>query len=197
MSLTTLQRTVVDALEDIKALDIQVYDTRELSDLFDRVIVASATSNRQTRALASHLREKVKAKGFDVVATEGEDTGEWVLVDLGDIIVHIMQPAIRTYYNLEELWGRKPVRVRLGGAAAGATRVAAPASAPTSASKRAAPKAPAKAPAKASAKAPAKASAKAPATRTPAAKAPARRRSATAAPSTPRGKSRGATDAGG
>ena len=122
MSLTKLQRIVVDALEDIKALDIRVFDTRELSDLFDRVIVASATSNRQTRALASHLREKVKENGFDVISTEGEDSGEWVLVDLGDVIVHLMQPAIRTYYNLEELWGRKTVRVRLGGPAP-ATRV--------------------------------------------------------------------------
>ncbi len=132
MSLTTLQRLVVDSLEDIKAVDIRVFDTRELSDLFDRVIVASATSNRQTRALASHLRERVKAKGFDVVSTEGEDTGEWVLVDLGDIIVHIMQPAIRTYYNLEELWGRKPVRVKLGGTATTPARLGAlkPASSP-------------------------------------------------------------------
>ena len=113
MNLTKLQRTVIDALEDIKALDIRVYDTRTRSDLFDRVIIASATSNRQTRALASHIRETVKARGGEVISVEGEETGEWVLVDLGDIVVHIMQPAIRAYYNLEEIWGEKPVRVKL------------------------------------------------------------------------------------
>ncbi|MGE0803815.1 MAG: ribosome silencing factor [Lautropia sp.] len=114
-AITRLQRVVVDALEDIKAQDISVYNTTGLSDLFDRVVVASATSNRQTRALAAHLRDKVKEKGFEVIATEGEDGGEWVLVDLGDIVVHIMQPAIRTYYNLEELWGAKPVRMKING----------------------------------------------------------------------------------
>ena len=126
MTITKLQRTVVDALEDIKAQDIQVFNTTELSDLFDRVVVASATSNRQTRSLASHVKEKAKEKGFPVVSTEGEDSGEWVLVDLGDMVVHIMQPAIRAYYNLEELWGAKPVRVKLGGEAAGRPRAAAP-----------------------------------------------------------------------
>jgi ribosome-associated protein len=114
MTITKLQRTVVDALEDIKAQDIRVFNTTGLSDLFDRVVVASATSNRQTRSLASHVREKAKEKGFPVISTEGEDSGEWVLVDLGDVVVHIMQPAIRAYYNLEELWGSKPVRVRIG-----------------------------------------------------------------------------------
>jgi ribosome-associated protein len=118
MTITKLQRTVVDALEDIKAQDIQVFNTTGLSDLFDRVVVASATSNRQTRSLASHVKEKAKEKGFEVVSTEGEDSGEWVLVDLGDMVVHIMQPAIRAYYNLEELWGAKPVRVKLGADAA-------------------------------------------------------------------------------
>ena len=115
MTITKLQRTVVDALEDIKAQDIRVFNTTGLSDLFDRVVVASATSNRQTRSLASHVREKAKEKGFDVIATEGEESGEWVLVDLGDVVVHIMQQAIRAYYNLEELWGAKPVRVKIGG----------------------------------------------------------------------------------
>lgn len=114
MTITKLQRTVVDALEDIKAQDIKVFNTTELSDLFDRVVVATATSNRQTRALASHVREKAKENGFRVVSVEGEETGEWVLVDLGDLVVHIMQPAIRAYYNLEELWGGKPVRMRIG-----------------------------------------------------------------------------------
>ena len=105
MNLTKLQRIVIDALEDIKAHDIRVFDTRARSDLFDRVIIVTATSNRQTRALASHLKETVKAHRGDVISTEGEDAGEWVLVDLGDIVVHIMQPAVREYYNLEQLWG--------------------------------------------------------------------------------------------
>jgi ribosome-associated protein len=113
MNLTKLQRIVIDALEDIKAHDIRVFDTRSQSDLFDRVIIVTASSNRQTRALASHLKETVKAHRGDVISTEGEDAGEWVLVDLGDIVVHIMQPAIRAYYNLEEIWGAKPVRVKL------------------------------------------------------------------------------------
>ena len=121
MTITKLQRTVVDALEDIKAQDIQVFNTTGLSDLFDRVVVATATSNRQTRALASHVREKAKEKGFPVISVEGEETGEWVLVDLGDLVVHIMQPAIRAYYNLEELWGGKPVRMRIGAAPAATT----------------------------------------------------------------------------
>jgi len=114
MELRKLQRVVVDALEDIKAQDIQVFDTTRLTSLFDRVIIASATSNRQSRAIASNVRDKAKAAGGDVIAVEGEETGEWVLVDLGDIIVHIMQPAIRQYYHLEEIWGGKTVRVRLG-----------------------------------------------------------------------------------
>jgi len=113
MDITKLQRTVVDALEDVKAQDIKVFNTTHMTSLFDRVIVASATSNRQTRALASSVTEKVKAIGGNVIATEGEETGEWVLVDVGDIIVHIMQPAIRAYYNLEEVWGDKPVRMKL------------------------------------------------------------------------------------
>jgi ribosome-associated protein len=114
MELRKLQRLVVDALEDVKGQDIQVYDTTSLSDLFDRVIVVSGTSNRQTRALAMHLRDQAKAAGLEHVRIEGEDTGEWVLVDLGDIVVHVMQPAVREYYHLEDLWGGKKVRVRLG-----------------------------------------------------------------------------------
>ena len=124
MTITKLQRTVVDALEDIKAQDIRVFNTTGLSDLFDRIVVASATSNRQTRSLASHVREKAKEKGFPVISTEGEESGEWVLVDLGDMVVHIMQPAIRAYYNLEELWGAKPVRVKVGGDSLARTRAA-------------------------------------------------------------------------
>ena len=125
MTITKLQRTVVDALEDIKAQDIRVFNTTGLSDLFDRVVVATATSNRQTRALASHVREKAKEKGFPIISVEGEETGEWVLVDLGDLVVHIMQPGIRAYYNLEELWGGKPVRMRIGASPAAAAPVAA------------------------------------------------------------------------
>jgi ribosome-associated protein len=117
MDIRKLQRVVVDALEDVKGQDIVVYNTTELTSLFDRVVVVSGTSNRQTRALASHVREKVKAAGGDVISTEGEDTGEWVLVDLGDVVVHVMQPAIRAYYNLEEIWGGKPVRLKRAAAA--------------------------------------------------------------------------------
>lgn len=114
MELQKLQRVVVDALEDVKAQDIRVFNTLGQSDLFDRVIVASGTSNRQTRALAWHVVEKVKAAGGRVVSVEGAEPGEWVLVDLGDIVVHVMQPQIRSYYDLEQMWGTRPVRVRLG-----------------------------------------------------------------------------------
>ncbi|VWX34266.1 Ribosomal silencing factor RsfS [Limnobacter sp. 130] len=113
MELRKLQRVVIDALEDIKAQDIAIFDTTHLTGVFDRVIIASASSNRQTRALANNVREKTKEAGGEVLSTEGEDTGEWVLVDLGDVVVHLMQPAIREYYNLEEIWGDKPVRVKL------------------------------------------------------------------------------------
>ncbi len=113
MDLRKQQRAVIDALEDVKAQDIKVFNTAHLTSLFDRVVVASATSNRQTRALANRVKEKAHDLGIDVIATEGEETGEWVLVDLGDIVVHIMQPAIRQYYALEEVWGGKPVRVKL------------------------------------------------------------------------------------
>jgi ribosome-associated protein len=113
MDIRKLQRTIVDALEDVKAQDIKVFNTTHLTELFDRVIVASGTSNRQTKALASSVREKVKEAGGDIISTEGEDIGEWVLVDCGDAVVHILQPALRQYYNLEEIWGDKPVRVKL------------------------------------------------------------------------------------
>lgn len=104
MDIRKLQKTVVKALEDIKARDIEVFDVSHLTSLFDRVIVASADSARQTKALASHVCEKAKAVGGSVLGTEGEDSGEWVLVDLSDILVHIMQPTARAHYNLEELW---------------------------------------------------------------------------------------------
>lgn len=113
MDIRKQQRAVVDALEDVKAQDIQVYNTEALTGLFDRVVIATATSNRQTRALAHSVEDKAKALGLTVIATEGLDTGEWVLVDLGDIVVHIMQQAIRQYYNLEEIWGGKPVRMKI------------------------------------------------------------------------------------
>ena len=108
-----LQSAVVEALEDIKARDIRVYDVAHLSSLFDRIVIASAESNRQLRALATSVRERTKAAGGRVYGTEGEEGGEWVLVDLGDIVVHIMQPAVRAHYNLEELWDQpKPRRAR-------------------------------------------------------------------------------------
>jgi len=107
-----LQRAIVDGLEDVKAQDIRIYSTEHLSPLFERVIVASGTSNRQTKALASSVSESVKEAGFPKPRTEGEDNGEWIIVDCGAAVAHIMQPAIRQYYNLEEIWGDKPVRLR-------------------------------------------------------------------------------------
>ena len=109
MDIKKLQALVIDALEDVKAQDIRMYDTTHLTSMFDRIVVASGTSNRQTKALAASVRDKVKAAGGDIVNMEGENTGEWVLVDLGDMVVHIMQPAIRAYYRLEELWGDKEI----------------------------------------------------------------------------------------
>lgn len=109
LSLNTLQDVVIDALEDIKGQDILVFDAQPLTSMFDRVVIVSGTSNRQTRAMAKNLHDKVKQAGGDVYGAEGEETGEWVLVDLGDIIVHIMQPSIREYYRLEEIWGKHPI----------------------------------------------------------------------------------------
>jgi ribosome-associated protein len=111
MDIKKLQSLVVDALEDVKAQDIVVYDTSHLTSLFDRIAIASGTSNRQTKALAASVRDKVKESGGSILSLEGEETGEWVLVDLGDMIVHIMQPAIRAYYRLEEIWGDKEVKM--------------------------------------------------------------------------------------
>lgn len=111
-----LQRAIVDGLEDVKAQDIQVFDTEHLSPLFERVIVASGTSNRQTKALASSVRDAVREAGFPKPRIEGEDNGEWIIVDCGAAVAHIMQPAIRQYYHLEEIWGDKPVRLKLGAA---------------------------------------------------------------------------------
>lgn len=109
-----LQRAIVDGLEDVKAQDIQVFNTEHLSPLFERVVVASGTSNRQTKALASSVVDAVREAGFPKPRVEGEDNGEWIIVDCGAAVAHIMQPAIRQYYHLEEIWGEKPVRLRLG-----------------------------------------------------------------------------------
>ncbi|MGL4409703.1 MAG: ribosome silencing factor [Zoogloea sp.] len=108
MDINTLSKIAVDALEDIKGDQIEIIDTSKVTALFERIIIASGTSNRQVRALANNVHDKVKEAGGEVLSIEGEDTGEWVLVDLGDIVVHVMQPAVRAYYNLEELWQVTP-----------------------------------------------------------------------------------------
>jgi len=113
MDIRKLQRAIVDGLEGVKAQNIAIFNTEHLSPLFERVIIASGTSNRQTKALASSVRETVKKRGMDVLRTEGEDNGEWIIVDCGAAVAHIMQPAIRDYYHLEEIWGGKAVKMRL------------------------------------------------------------------------------------
>ena len=110
MDTPTLEKIVVAALEDIKAKDIEVLNTSKLSALFDRVIIATGDSNRQVKALAKNVHDKVREAGGQVIGIEGHETGEWVLVDLGGIVVHVMQGAVRSYYNLEELWGAAPAR---------------------------------------------------------------------------------------
>lgn len=112
-----LQKTIVTALEDIKAKDIEAFDVRHLTSLFDRVIIASADSGRQLKALANNVQEKVKAAGGRIQGIEGNNSDEWLLVDTGDIVVHIMQPAVRAHYNLEELWNQPKPRVRRAKAA--------------------------------------------------------------------------------
>ena len=109
-----LQRAIVDGLEDVKAHDIQVFDTEHITSLFERVIIASGTSNRQTKALAASVRDAVRDAGFQKPRIEGEDNGEWIIVDCGAVVAHIMQPTIRQYYHLEELWGDKPLKQKLG-----------------------------------------------------------------------------------
>ena len=111
MDIKKLQTLVVDALEDVKGQDIAVFETSHLTSLFDRIAIVSGTSNRQTKALAASVRDKVKDAGGQIIGMEGEETGEWVLVDLGDMIVHIMQAPIRAYYRLEEIWGDTPVKL--------------------------------------------------------------------------------------
>ncbi|NYT66751.1 ribosome silencing factor [Alcaligenaceae bacterium] len=113
MDIQKLQRLVIDALEDVKAQDIKIFSTTHITGMFDRVVIASGASNRQTRALASSVADKAREHKIPIIAYEGEETGEWVLLDLGDIVIHCMQPSIREYYNLEELWGDKPVHVKL------------------------------------------------------------------------------------
>ena len=113
MDIRKLQRAIVDGLEDLKGQNIVVFNTEHLSPLFERVIIASGTSNRQTKSLASSVREMVKDRGMQVLRMEGEENGEWIIVDCGAAVVHVMQPAIRDYYHLEELWGDKPVKIKL------------------------------------------------------------------------------------
>ncbi len=121
-----LQRAIVDGLEDVKAQDIVVFDTEHLSALFERVIIASGTSNRQTKALAASVIDAVREAGFPKPRVEGEGNGEWIIVDCGQAVVHVMQPNFRQYYHLEELWGEKPVRLKLGAAKPEAPAKAAP-----------------------------------------------------------------------
>ena len=201
-----LQRAIVDALEDVKAQEIQVFDTEHLSSLFERVIIASGTSNRQTKALAASVRDKVRNAGFGKPRIEGEDNGEWIIVDCGQAVVHVMQPTIRTYYNLEEIWGGTPVRLKFGAPKPAATAevkghiknsvakkatgktAATSTAAKTPAAKKSAAKPAAKSAAKSAATA--KPALKAPAkSAKPAAKAPAKTAAKTTAKSTPKASS--------
>jgi len=188
MDIRKLQRVIVDGLEDVKAQNIVVFNTEHLSSLFERVIIASGTSNRQTRSLASSVREAVKKAGFPVPRLEGEDNGEWIIVDCGAAVAHVMQPAIRDYYHLEEIWGDKPVKMKIDGAATklvkasepekGARRsstAAKPAAGKETAAKRAAlGKSPAKAPTKSAPKPPARKAAAKTSSRAAPSRAPAR-----------------------
>jgi ribosome-associated protein len=112
MDIRLKQRVVVEALEDVKGRDIIVYNTARMPSMFERVVIASGDSNRQVKALADRVQERVREAGSRVYGVEGEAGGEWVLVDLGDVVVHIMHPTVREFYNLEEVWGGKPVRLR-------------------------------------------------------------------------------------
>ncbi len=158
----------------MKAQHIAVFNTEHLSSMFERVIIASGTSNRQTKALAASVRDSVKSRGMQVMSTEGEDNGEWIIVDCGAAVAHIMQPAIREYYHLEEIWGGKSVKMKIGAAETKLVKASepdAPAAKKTAAKKTAAKKAPAQ-----------KAAAKKPAARVPAAKSAARKAPAKKAP---------------
>lgn len=194
MDIRKLQNAIVDGLEDVKAQDIVVFNTEHLSPLFERVVIASGTSNRQTKALAASVRDAVRAAGFQVMRTEGQDNGEWIIVDCAAAVVHVMQPAIRQYYQLEEIWGDKPVAIKRKAAPAGLAKASEPidaddadeapakprkAAGKTTAARKAATEAPTrkvaakKAPAKKAAKSAAKPEAAKPA-RTAAAKTPAK-----------------------
>ena len=162
MDIRKLQRAIVDGLEDVKGHNIVVFNTEHLSPLFERVIIASGTSNRQTKALAASVRDAVKSDGFQVLRTEGETNGEWIIVDCGAAVVHLMQPAIRDYYHLEEIWGDKPVKMKLDLEPTKLVKAAVPQKTP--AKPTAAQKAPAK-----------KAAAKATAAKMPTKKAPAKK----------------------
>jgi len=117
MDIRTKQRAVVEALEDIKGRDIIVYNTARMPSMFERVVIASGDSNRQVKALADHVQERIRELGSRVYGVEGEKAGEWVLVDLGDVVVHIMHPTVREFYNLEEVWGGKRVRMKAAASA--------------------------------------------------------------------------------
>ena len=198
MDIRKLQRAIVDGLEDVKAQNVVVFNTEALSPLFERVIIASGSSNRQTKALASSVRETVKSRGMEVLRMEGEENGEWIIVDCGAAVAHIMQPSIRDYYHLEEIWGAKPVAMKRAARATGLVKASEPAPAPAPARKAAAKapvrmavakaptrKAPSKAPAKAAGSTAAKTAARtgAKTAAKPVAKAPSRA-TASRAPST-------------
>ena len=207
MDIRKLQRAIVDGLEDVKAQNIVVFNTEHLSPLFERVIVATGTSNRQTKALASSVRDAVKSRGMAVLRTEGEENGEWIIVDCGAAVVHLMQPAIRDYYHLEELWGGKSVKMKLDNQPAHLVKAAAPSAAPrarakpsaadagragggdTAARKPPSKKAPARRGAATAGGAKRLAAAKIPAAKSPTGKTPARK---TAAPSGPAQRATGA-----
>ena len=112
MDIREKQRLVVEALEDVKGLDIVVFNTAKLPTMFERVVIASGTSSTQVRALADRVCDKMKENGGKVYGIEGEKGGEWVLVDLGEIVVHLMHPTIRSFYNLEEVWGGREVKMK-------------------------------------------------------------------------------------
>ena len=111
MDIRTKERAVVEALEDVKGRDILVFNVARQTAYFERVVIASGDSTRQVNALATSVQEKLKSLGARIVGVEGRRNGEWVLVDLGDIVVHVMHPAVRSFYNLEELWGGKEVKL--------------------------------------------------------------------------------------
>jgi ribosome-associated protein len=192
MDIRKLQRAIVDGLEDVKAQHIAVFNTEHLSARFVRVIIASGTSNRQTKSLAASVRDSVKSRGLQVMRTEGEENGEWIIVDCGAAVVHIMQPAIRDYYHLEEIWGGKSVKMKIGSAAPGLVKASAearahagPKAAPRSAKS---PRPAAKSSAKSAARPAAKPAAKSAAKRSAAAKSAPRKAGAAARPATRRSR---------